>query len=217
MEWNFPISNLIKVVRFFNGNLVRPRNRNDKRIRLKNGATFTTLVDLITYAPNGAMTSALYGDGYTQTRTYDLSYRLTGLKDALGATKLRDLTYGFEGRDNLTAVTDAITSANSETFTYTPRENLTSATGPYGALAYTYDGVGPRFTVHSVAVTTSTPNLPDHAFDPPAASPTPCGGPMILYPAASPNSASTPRWAKPAKAIEIPMGKPVVPENAFHA
>jgi RHS repeat-associated protein len=92
------------------------------------------------------MTSALYGDGYTQTRTYDLSYRLTGLKDALGATKQRDLTYGFEGRDNLTAVTDAITSANSETFTYTPRENLTSAAGPYGALAYTYDGVGNRLT-----------------------------------------------------------------------
>lgn len=92
------------------------------------------------------MTSALYGDGYTQTRTYDLSYRLTGLKDALGATKQRDLTYGFEARDNLTAVTDLITSANSETFTYTPRENLTSATGPYGALAYTYDGVGNRLT-----------------------------------------------------------------------
>jgi RHS repeat-associated protein len=84
--------------------------------------------------------------GYTQTRTYDLSYRLTGIKDALGATKLRDVTMGYEGRDNLTSVTDLITAGNSETFTYTPRESLTTATGPYGALAYTYDGVGNRLT-----------------------------------------------------------------------
>jgi hypothetical protein len=47
------------------------------------------------YAPNGPLTSARYGDGYTQTRTYDLSYRLSGIEDSRGSTKLRDLTLGY--------------------------------------------------------------------------------------------------------------------------
>ena len=33
---------------------------------------------------------------------------------------------------------------NNETFGYTPREHLASATGPYGSIGYTYDGVGNR-------------------------------------------------------------------------
>jgi YD repeat-containing protein len=36
--------------------------------------------------------------------------------------------------------------ANNEVSGYTPRESLTSATGPYGSLAFTYDGVGNRVT-----------------------------------------------------------------------
>ncbi len=109
----------------------------------------------MTYAPNGPLTSALYGDGYTQTRTYDLSYRLTGITDALGATRLRDVTMGYEGRDNLTSITDLLTPANTEGFTYTPRESLMGATGPYGTLAYTYDGVGNRLT-ESLGAATDT-------------------------------------------------------------
>jgi YD repeat-containing protein len=80
------------------------------------------------------------------TSTYDNSYRLTGVIDILAATLLRQLTYGYEGRDNLTSITDAQLPANNEIFDYTPREPLTSTTGPYGSLAFTYDGVGNRVT-----------------------------------------------------------------------
>ena len=121
------------------------------RLRIKDGTTFIPVLDAITYAPNGPMTSALYGDGYTQTRSYDLSYRLTGIKDALGATRLREVTMGYEGRDNLTSITDALTPPNSEAFTYTPRESLAGAVGPYGTLGFTYDGVGNRITHSSAA------------------------------------------------------------------
>ena len=38
------------------------------------------------------------------------------------------------------------TSANSETFGYTPRDSLASATGAYGTLGFVYDGVGNRVT-----------------------------------------------------------------------
>lgn len=116
------------------------------RIRLKEGSVFINLLSQMTYAPNGPLTSALYGDGYRQTRTYDLSYRLTRLLDAQGAAKLRDLRYLYEDRDNIRKITDVLDAAQTETFTYTPRESLKGAAGPYGTLAYTYDQVGNRLT-----------------------------------------------------------------------
>jgi hypothetical protein len=127
-----------------------------RRIRWKDGSTFTTLLDTITYRPNGPMASAVYGDGYTQTRTYDQSYRMTGLTDLKsGSPALRQLTYGYEGRDNLASISDALVPGNNETFGYTPREHLASANGPYGSLGFTYDGVGNRVTSVRGAVTDS--------------------------------------------------------------
>jgi RHS repeat-associated protein len=116
------------------------------RIRLRIGATTTTLVSSISYRPNGPIAAMTYGDTYMQTRTYDTSYRLTGIKDAKTTTVLRNWTYGYNARDNLTAISDLQTTANNETFGYTTREHLSSATGPYGSLGFTYDGVGNRVT-----------------------------------------------------------------------
>jgi RHS repeat-associated protein len=101
-----------------------------------------------------------YGDTGVQTRTYDdTSYRLTGLRDVRGTTTLRNWTYGYNARDNLTAITDLQLAANNETFSYTPREHLSGATGPYGTLAYTYDGVGNRITAR-VGTATDTYSYP---------------------------------------------------------
>lgn len=105
------------------------------------------------------MLSALYGDGYTQTRTYDLSYRLTGIKDALGATSLRDVTMGYEGRDNLASITDAITARNSGNLHLHPPRKPVGCHRPYGTLAYTYDGVGSRLTA-SLGAATDTYSYP---------------------------------------------------------
>ena len=67
----------------------------------------------------------------------------------------RQLTYGYEGRDNLASVSDVQVPANTRTFGYTPCEHLSSANGPYGSLAFTYDGVGNRLTSVKGAVTDS--------------------------------------------------------------
>lgn len=119
------------------------------RVQFKVGSTITTLADAITYAPNGPITGMVFGDTASETRSYDTSYRLTGITDLLGATALRQVSYGYDARDDLTAVTDALVPANSEGFTYTPRESLATATGPYGTMAFTYDGVGNRIS-HAV-------------------------------------------------------------------
>lgn len=122
-------------------------------IRLKTGATWTNVFEDVAYAPNGPQTSAVFGDGFSQTRTYDSSYRLTGLRDTDLTTVLRDASFGYEARDNLTSVTDTLVPANSEAFGYSPREELASASGAYGPLAYSYDTVGNRLTQSSGSLT----------------------------------------------------------------
>ena len=57
--------------------------------------------------------------------------------------------YTHDGCDNLTAITDALAPAMSESFSYTAREHLAGASGPYGAFGFSYDGVGNRLS-HSL-------------------------------------------------------------------
>jgi hypothetical protein len=67
------------------------------RVRLKVGTVYTNLVSAIIYRPNGPIASMLYGDGFTQTRTYDNSYRLTGVTDSLAASLLRQRPMAMRG------------------------------------------------------------------------------------------------------------------------
>jgi RHS repeat-associated protein len=112
-----------------------------------------TIIDNVTYAPSGPVLSMTYGDGATHTRSYDNSYRLTGLSDSNG-TALRDVTMAYDARDNLSMVTDNLGVAGTELFDYTPREMLQTASGDYGSLGFGYDAVGNR-TYRSVSDGTS--------------------------------------------------------------
>jgi YD repeat-containing protein len=101
---------------------------------------------IVAYKPLGPVTAMTFGDGASQGFTHDQEYQATGVIDQAGARTLRQLSYTRGPRGNLVAVTDALVPANSESFVYTPRESLETATGPYGSLAFTYDGVGNRVT-----------------------------------------------------------------------
>ena len=116
------------------------------RLRPSGSSTWENLVTGIDYQPNGPVADMTFGDGYNHFRSYDSSYRLTRLRDKTASITLRDVSFGYSLVDNLTSITDAQNAANNETFGYTPRENLSTATGPYGAICYTYDGVGNRIT-----------------------------------------------------------------------
>lgn len=115
-------------------------------VRLAGASSDVVLADQISYLPNGPMTSLHFGDGSVETKTYDNSYGLVGLTDINGATTLRALGYGYSAQGNLTSITDSLAPANNQAFGYSPREFLATASGPFGNLAYTYDGVGNRLT-----------------------------------------------------------------------
>lgn len=106
---------------------------------LNNG---TAVASNITYKPFGGLTALTYGNGIQQTNSYDRQYRVS----SISATGVQDLTYGYDWNGNITSITDNLDTAKSKTYVYDALGRLTNATGPWGNLAYTYDGVGNRKT-----------------------------------------------------------------------
>ena len=98
----------------------------------------------MTYLPSGPLAAMTYGDGAVHSNSFDTSYRLTAVTDINGAVTNYHKTYGYDTRDDLTAITDVLNSAQDEAFTHTPRQFLDTATGAYGAQDYDYDAVGNR-------------------------------------------------------------------------
>ena len=115
-----------------------------------------TIAADIAYLPFGPMESFTFGNGVAVTYAYDQDYRLTDI-DTGGAAAVQDLTIGYDGRDNITAITDNLDATRTQGFGYDALSRLTGANGPYGSIAYSYDAVGNRETrdVTVGAVTTS--------------------------------------------------------------
>lgn len=104
-----------------------------------NGVT-QTLVSGISYEPFGPITGLTYGNGLTETRTYDQDYRLTGIAVA----GIASWSYTQNPDGDITSIADGLISANSQTFGYDNLNRLTSAQGAYGAQSYVYDSDGNR-------------------------------------------------------------------------
>ena len=112
-------------------------------LRRPGSAVLQTVVSNIGYEPLGPINALLFGNGITETRSFDADYRLTGIGDA-GMTTLQNLTYGYDATDNVQTIIDAVTPASSQSFQYDALNRLTQAIGGYTPLAYTYDHMGNR-------------------------------------------------------------------------
>ncbi len=106
------------------------------------GAASKTLAQGVAWLPFGPLASFSDGSGLRTDLSYDTSYRLTGLT----AGSVLSLGYGHDSAGNITAITNALDPARSQTFGYDALDRLTSATGIYGSLGWTYDGVGNRLS-----------------------------------------------------------------------
>ena len=107
------------------------------------GASAGNAITNATYKPFGPLYTLTYGNGVNEARNFDLDYRVTALADA-GASAVQGLTYGYDLNDNVSSIADAVTPGNSQALGYDVLNRLTSATGAYGSLGYTYDLVGNR-------------------------------------------------------------------------
>jgi RHS repeat-associated protein len=121
------------------------------RVTTTKESVTSTLAENITYLPFGPLMDLTYGNGTALTRTFDELYRLK----SLGAAGIQNLGYDLDPVGNITTITDNLDPARSQSFGYDDLYRLTSATGVYGAIGYTYDNVGNRRT-KTIGVETDT-------------------------------------------------------------
>lgn len=102
-------------------------------------------VSNVGYQPFGPVSALTFGNGITESRSFDLDYRLTSLTDNAGSP-VQNLTYGYDPADNVLSIADGIPASNTQAFGYDALNHLVSAAGTYGTYSYTYDSVGNRVT-----------------------------------------------------------------------
>ena len=108
--------------------------------------------------PFGPDFAATLGNGVTESRGFDLDYRMTNVTATGTAGALENLTYALDAANNATAIADAVHASNSQALGYDLINRLTSAasgTGGYGSLGWAYDKVG-NLTSRTVAGTATT-------------------------------------------------------------
>jgi len=96
--------------------------------------------------PRGSVTN-----GVTDTRTFDLDYRMTSVKD-VGTGNIQYLSYGYDADNNVTSNTDHVTPADNQTFHYDLLSRISFASGPYGTVSsITYDSNSNRLAYGATA------------------------------------------------------------------
>ena len=98
----------------------------------------------ITYLPFGPVESLTYANGLVADYAYDQDYRLTGITTGDSGGDVQDLTIVYDDADNITAITDHLDAARTQSFTYDALNRLETASGLYGSYAYGYDANGNR-------------------------------------------------------------------------
>jgi RHS repeat-associated protein len=136
------------------------RDANGRIVDVKATPTATaaqvTIIDDVTYAPFGPITSIKYGNLRTQNRTYDQNYGIDAISESNGSGGFiaeydldangnligvnergtLDRDYEYDGQDRLKAMKNAATGATIEAYEYDATGNRTKKT--VGATAYNY-------------------------------------------------------------------------------
>lgn len=100
----------------------------------------------IGYTPWGAVSGWTYGNGIVRTQGHDLDRRLYAIGGVHGATVYQSLTYGFDDRDLISAITDGVEASQSRQYEYDAPGRLTrqAYSGNSVVLADGFDAVGNR-------------------------------------------------------------------------
>ena len=120
------------------------------RVDLTAGGSTATLASSISYAPFGALTDLVYGNGAALTRELDTAYRLTS-QIVPGAL---DLGYTqYDGNGNIRMLSDLYSGGSD--FTYDALNRLATGSGPFGVRDYDYDLNGNRVQLVNDGQTTT--------------------------------------------------------------
>ncbi len=155
-QYNYDQNDNLKTMTYPSGRVIAYNYNSDKVISVLNNAA--SLATSITYKPFGGISSLTYGNGIVGAITYDNQYRVASIT----AGTVMNLSYGqYDANSNITAITNNLDPTKNKAFAYDALDRLSTATasGIWGSLAWTYDGVGNRqtegSTVYSYAPSTN--------------------------------------------------------------
>src|SRR5690606_4119271 len=108
------------------------------------GGTSHNVATNFAYLPFGAVTGWTYGNGLVRSHAFDTSGRLTGIEVAAGATVRQDLGYAFNADNSIHKITNAVSSALTQTFGYDDLMRLTGVSASGAGQTFAYDANGNR-------------------------------------------------------------------------
>ncbi len=140
-QYTYDQNGNLKTLTYPSGRVISYNYSNDKAVSVLNNAA--NLATNIQYKPFGGMSSITYGNGLAGSISYDNQYRVTGIT----AGSVMNLSYPtYDANGNITAINNVLDPAKNKSFSYDVLDRLTSGTGSWGSLSWTYDGVGNRLT-----------------------------------------------------------------------
>lgn len=150
-HYDYDLAGSLSTLRYPSGREVEYQKDNKGRVSLvrtrkSSAEAWATLASNIAYEPFGPVSGFTYGNGLTESLTYDLHYQPDVIQTLNGANSIRNLDYGFNLNNELETITDNSNAARSQTFGYDDVGRLTDAQGQYGVLSYGYDFVGNRLS-----------------------------------------------------------------------
>jgi RHS repeat-associated protein len=104
----------------------------------------------LTYRKNNEIATISFGNGVQTAYSYDKLGRATRIRTWNRTMTLLDLNYAYDANGNPTSV-----NSGQETYGYDDLNRLTSASGPFGTLSYSYDQVGNRLSAVVNGITTN--------------------------------------------------------------
>lgn len=142
---SYPSGRDIAYTRDTQGRVVEVKTRPDS------GSAWATLATNMTYEPFGPLKSADLGNGLKLSQDWGSDRRLASKRLATaGGSDVWHLTYAYDDDDNITAITDLVTAANSRSFGYDSVDRLSRVDGGTGSFAredYLHDKNGNVTTV----------------------------------------------------------------------
>ena len=99
-----------------------------------------SLVTGVVYEPFGPVNTFSYGNGLSMNATFDQDFELDHLQSGTGL----DWVFGYDDTGAVLTITDLVTPANNQIFTYDDLYRLDTAAGGYGIEDFDYDTNGNR-------------------------------------------------------------------------
>ncbi len=151
LGWSYDLADRIVQMTYPSGReIAYARDAKGRVIEVKTranaGANWTVLATDIAYEPFGPMLSADFGNGLKLEQDWGSDRRLASKRLFTAAgDDVWHVSYGYDGDDNITSITDHVTPANSRSFGYDSVDRLNRVDGGTGGFAredYVHDKNG---------------------------------------------------------------------------